>query len=451
VFVLVGKPTDESGFGGAAFASVSWGRGPTRRRAAARPVPEARAERGHVRGVPPHRERGIACGFKDLGAGGDRLRHQRAGRGRRMRRADRLCRSRTVSSASCAPEVLLCAETQERYCWVVPESFAAELCDIYEREFALGGVHHGAGARVIGRAMPERRYTVRWHDDVLVDCDVEAITTGRRVERPAVKRVRSRPTRGRRRAPDPQKALLALLSGLHVGSRHYLTAHYDGDVQGRTWLRAGEGDASVLRVHPERPLGVAFAVAGNPFWCDGDPALGAAHAVAEAARNVALTGARPWALTDCLNFGHPEDAEVMGDLEETLAGLSEAARALGGLASPGYALPFVSGNVSLYNQVGRQAIPPSPIVMCAGVIHDVSRALGLGVRGAGHVLVLVGEDRDGLEGSTYRREILRERGGPPPALDLARELSCRTSRSRWPRAAGRWRHTTCPMAASPWR
>jgi phosphoribosylformylglycinamidine synthase len=136
---------------------------------------------------------------------------------------------------------------------------------------------------------------------------------------------------------------------------------------------------------------------------------------------VAVTGARPWALTDCLNFGHPEDPAVMADLEDTIAGLAEAARALGGLASPGQALPFVSGNVSLYNQVGRQAIPPSPIVMCAGVIHDVGRALGLGVRDSGHVLVLAGEDRDGLEGSVYRREVLREQGGPPPALDLARE------------------------------
>src|SRR5262249_12053252 len=124
----------------------------------------------------------------------------------------------------------------------------------------------------------------------------------------------------------------------------------------------------------------------------------------------------------------PEDAEVMGDLELTLAGLASAARALGGLARTGpgpsvplHPLPFVSGNVSLYNQVGPRAIPPSPIVMCAGVMRDVSRARGLGPRGAGHVLVLVGEPRDGLEGSTYAREVLRERGGPPPPLDLERE------------------------------
>ncbi len=420
-FVLVGKPTDESGFGGAAFASGELGQEDQR---GAVQLPDPFLKR--VLNVATYevfrrvRERGIACGFKDLGAGGIACATSElaaaGGCGARIE----LALAHRVGRAL-PPEVLLCAETQERYCWVVPEGFAAELCAIYEREFALGGVHHGAGARVIGRAVPERRYTVQWHDEVLVDCDVDAITTGRRIERPAAKRPRPRPGRGRRRVPDTHKALLALLSGLHLGSRHYLTSHYDGDVQGRTWLRAGEGDASVLRVRADQPLGVAFAVAGNPYWCDGDPALGAAHAVAEAARNVAVTGARPWALTDCLNFGHPDDPLVMGDLEDTIAGLADAARALGGLASPGHALPFVSGNVSLYNQVGRQAIPPSPIVMCAGVIHDVSRALGLGARAAGHVLVLVGDDRDGLDGSTYRRDVLREHGGPPPALDLSRE------------------------------
>ena len=284
----------------------------------------------------------------------------------------------------------------------------------------------GAGARVIGHSVPESRYTVTWQGETLVDCEVQAITTGRAVERPSRRRERALPPRSRRRAPDVHKALLTLLKGLHLGSREYLTAHYDGDVQGRTWLRAGEGDASVIRVRPDRPTGLAFAVGGNPFWCAGDPALGAAHAVAEAARNVAVTGARPWALTDCLNFGHPEDPEVMGDLEACIDGLAAAAQSLGALASSGQPLPFVSGNVSLYNQVGRDAIPPSPIVMCAGVLRDVRFALGQGLRSAGHVLVMVGDDRDGLDGSTYRREVLREESGMPPALDLAAEARLQT-------------------------
>ncbi|HEY6193641.1 MAG TPA: phosphoribosylformylglycinamidine synthase subunit PurL [Candidatus Eisenbacteria bacterium] len=417
-FVLAGKPTDESGFGGAAFASGELGREDQR---GAVQLPDPFLER--VLNVATYeafrrvRERRIPCGLKDLGAGGIACATSELAAAGGCGAVIELERAHRVER-SLPPEVLLCAETQERYCWVVPEEFAPELVAIYEREFALAEIHPGAGARVIGRAVPEPRYLVRWEGEPIVDCEVLAITAGRRSTRSTATRERTRPPRARRRSPDTRKALLTLLGGLHLSSREYLTRHYDGNVQGRTWLAAGEGDACVLRVHPERPTGIAFAVAGNPFWCEGEPALGAAHAVAEAARNVAVTGARPWALTDCLNFGHPEDPEVMGDLEACLDGLAAAARALGGLASPGEPLPFVSGNVSLYNQVGRSSIPPSPIVMCAGVIADVNRALGLGVRAAGHVLVMVGEGRDGLEGSAYRREVLRERGGPPPPLDL---------------------------------
>lgn len=420
-FVLVGKPTDESGFGGAAFASDELGAGDQR---GAVQLPDPFLKR--VLNVATYeafrrvRERGVPCGFKDLGAGGIACATSElaaaGGCGAEITLDDAHRVDRPLP-----PEVLLCAETQERYCWVVPERFAAELLSLYNDEFALAKVHPGAGARVVGRAVRERRYRVTWRGETLVDCDVEAITTGRRIEREARRRPRPAATRSRRRATDLRGALLALLKGDHLGSREYLYRHYDSEVQGRTWLRPGEGDAVVLRAHPGRALGLAFGVAGNPFWCEGDPDLGARHAVAEATRNCAVVGARPWALTDCLNFGRPEDPEVMGDLEATVDGLAAAARALGALASPGAALPFVSGNVSLYNQAGARAIPPSPIVMCAGVLADVSAALGLGLQQAGDVLVLVGEPRDGLEGSTYRREVLRERGGPPPALSLEHE------------------------------
>jgi phosphoribosylformylglycinamidine synthase len=421
VFVLIGKPTDESGFGGAAFASGELGQEDQR---GAVQLPDPFLKR--VLNVATYeafrriRARGVPAGFKDLGAGGIACATSElaaaGGRGARIT----LDHAHRVERAL-PPEVLLCSETQERYCWVVPEVFAPELLALYNEEFALDEVHPGAGARVIGVATDDRRYQVQWHGEVLVDCEVEAITTGRRIERPSRPRPRGRRPRARRRTIDLRAALLTLLKGDHCGSREYLFRHYDSEVQGRTWLRPGEGDAAVLRVHPGRPTGVAFAVGGNPFWCGADPRLGAMHAVAEAARNVAVVGARPWALTDCLNFGHPEDPEVMGDLEASLDGLAEAARALGGLASPGAPLPFVSGNVSLYNQVGIHAIPPSPIVMCAGVVDDVHTLLGQGVRAAGHALVLVGADRDGIEGSAYEREVLRERRGGPPPLDLQQE------------------------------
>ncbi|HEY2954629.1 MAG TPA: phosphoribosylformylglycinamidine synthase subunit PurL [Candidatus Eisenbacteria bacterium] len=439
-FVLVGKPTDESGFGGAAFASAALG-GDDQRGAVQLPDPFLKRVL-HVANAEAFervRRRGIAAGFKDLGAGGLACATSElaaaGGRGATIE----LDRVPSVARPI-PPEVLLCAETQERFCWVVPESFAAELCEIYDTEYALASVHPGASACVVGRATEERRYRVTWRGETVVDCPVDAITAGRRIRRPARRRAPEAPFKPRRGAPDAHAALLTLLASPNLCSREYLYRHYDSEVQGRTWLRPGEGDAAVFAPAPGRALGVAVAVGGNPFWCAADPGLGARHAVAEAARNVACAGARPWALTDCLNFGDPADEGVMGDLEATIEGLSAAASALGGLAHRGAPLPFVSGNVSLYNQSGERAIPPSPIVMCAGVVRDLATVTGLALQSPGDLLVLVGEPRDSLTGSAYAREVLRQRSGAPPALDLEREarleeIAVLAAESGWVRAA----------------
>ncbi|NOT34043.1 MAG: phosphoribosylformylglycinamidine synthase subunit PurL [Candidatus Eisenbacteria bacterium] len=421
VFVLVGKPTDESGFGGASFASGELGEGDQR---GAVQLPDPFLKRVlHVANAEMFRRirsRGIEVGFKDLGAGGVACATSElaaaGGRGAEVRldsvhRVDR----------PIPPEVLLCAETQERFCWVLPAAFADEACTLYNTEYALDDVYPGAGARVIGEVRDEPSFRVTWHGEALVDCPVDAITTGRRVVRPAQRRVPAS-----RLAAEPSElgargALLALLGSWNGASREYLFRHYDSEVQGRTWMRPGEGDATVARVHPERPTGVAFAVAGNPHWCAADPDLGARHAVAEAARNLACVGARPLALTDCLNFGHPSDERVMGDLEATIDGLRVAAEALGELSAPGYPLPYVSGNVSLHNQSGADAIPPSPIVMAAGVIRDVTTALGQALQEPGNFLVLAGQRRTTVTGTQYARTVMGAADTAPPPLDLAHE------------------------------
>jgi phosphoribosylformylglycinamidine synthase II len=439
VLVLVGKPTDESGFGGAAFASGELGG--DQRGAVQLPDPFLKrvlnvANAEMFRRV---RERGVPAGFKDLGAGGVACATSElaaaGGRG-----AEILLDELHRVPRRLPPEVLLCSETQERYCWVLPEAFAAEACEIYNREFALGAIYPGAGARVIGRANETGQYRVTWEGEVIVDCAVDAITAGRRVQRPARRRPPPPPARPRRRTPDLHGALLDLLGSWNGCSREYLFRHYDSEVQGRTWLRPGEADATVIRVHPERAMGLALAVGGNPHWCESDPELGARHAVAEAARNVACVGGRPWALTDCLNFGHPTDARVMGDLAATIEGLAVAAETLGGLAARGEPLPFVSGNVSLHNQTGDRPVPSSPVVWCAGVVHDVTTSLGMSLQAAGDFLLLVGEPRDELTGSAYTRDLLGEPGGAPPSLDLAREarlqeLAVLAAEGRWVRSA----------------
>ena len=440
VFVLVGKPTDESGFGGAAFASDELGDGDQR---GAVQLPDPFLKRVlHVANAELFRrirERDIAAGFKDLGAGGVACATSElaaAGQRGAVIQLDALHRV----ARPLRPEVLLCAETQERFCWVLPESFAAEACDLYNREFELGRVYAGAAARVIGRATPEPQYRVLWEDDVVVDCRVDAITAGRRVQRPARRRPPAAPLKNHRPHPDLHGALLGLLGSWNGCSREYLFRHYDSEVQGRTWLRPGEGDAAVFAADRGRALGIALAVGGNPYWCAADPELGARHAVAEACRNVACVGGRPWALTDCLNFGHPEDPKVMGDFAATLEGLAVAAEAFGQLARKGAPLPYVSGNVSLYNQTGRRAVPPSPIVLCAAVVRDLTAVVGQALARAGDFLIFIGEPRDQLTGSAFARELLGQSNTAPPDLSLEREallheLAVLAAEGGWVRAA----------------
>jgi phosphoribosylformylglycinamidine synthase len=232
--------------------------------------------------------------------------------------------------------------------------------------------------------------------------------------------------------PGVLAAARALLGHPALASRAYLYERYDPDVQGATVVRRGDGDAGVIAPVPGARWGLAAAVAGNPWYGLADPYLGAAHAVCEAARNVVAAGGRPWCLTDCLNFGSALDPAVMGDFEAALDGLADAARALGteGHDAP---LPFVSGNVSLYNQDEEgNAVPPSPIVACLGRVDDLSRVVTPGLKRARHVLVYVGPPRGDAAGSHFARLVLgaeRDAGAPP--LDLAAEAARQRAVRAW--------------------
>src|SRR4029077_13830580 len=163
---------------------------------------------------------------------------------------------------------------------------------------------------------------------------------------------------------------------------------------------------------------------GNGRWCALDPKLGAMHAVAEAARNVASVGARPWAATNCLNFGNPEKPEVMWQFSEAVDGIAEACRAL--------SIPITGGNVSLYNDTLGKSIDPTPILGVLGLLEDASRAVKMGFRAAGDVILLL--DGRGASAvaqpdaaarefasSEYARTLHAITGGAPPAIDLAAE------------------------------
>jgi phosphoribosylformylglycinamidine synthase len=193
-----------------------------------------------------------------------------------------------------------------------------------------------------------------------------------------------------------------------------VTRQYDQLVGSGTVVRPG-GDAAVVRLTPSnRAIAVSLDGNGRRTWLD--PRRGGMSAVCEAARNVACTGARPAAVTNCLNFGNPEDPEIGYELAEAIDGMATACRALG--------LPVVSGNVSLYNEHDGRPIPPTPVVGVVGVLDDAARAVRIAFRDDGDVVLLAGGGASALDGSDYQKVIQGEVAGriPEPDLDNERAL-----------------------------
>ncbi len=217
--------------------------------------------------------------------------------------------------------------------------------------------------------------------------------------------------------PDPAQAgriLRSLLASPNVASKRAVYRRYDHEVQTRTMVKPGAGDAAVLRLR-EMPRALALAVDGNGRTAWLDPYTGGAMAVAEACRNVAVSGATPLAITDCLNFGNPQKPEVYYQLEECIRGMADACRALG--------VPVVSGNVSLYNETQGEAVYPTPVVGAVGLMDDARNALGAAFSRDGDAVLLLGAspaDDGALAGSEY---LATEHGtvAGRPAIDLDSE------------------------------
>jgi len=212
---------------------------------------------------------------------------------------------------------------------------------------------------------------------------------------------------------DLRDALLTVLSSPNVASKRWVFEQYDSRVQGQTVAGAGS-DAAVVRV-PGTLKGLALSADGKGRFGALDPYLGAAHAVAEAARNVAVTGARPLAITNCMNFGNPERPAVMWEFAEAIRGMSDACAAL--------ETPVTGGNVSFYNESGDSAIWPTPVVGMLGLLPDYRLRVPTGFPRAGLAVYLVGETFAELGGSEFAEAVLGVVAGRPPALDLEKEAA----------------------------
>lgn len=307
---------------------------------------------------------------------------------------------------------MLLSESQERMLIVAHSGREREVVDIF-RKWDLDAV-------VIGRVRDTGRMQVVHNGEMVADIPVEALTDeAPRYERPMSAPARTEAEKPKLESNDLNSDLLTILSSGNITSKHWVYRQYDHMVRTNTAILPG-ADAAVVRIKETRRA-LAMTLDGNGRYCTANPREGAKLIVAEAARNVVCVGARPIAITNCLNFASPERPEVMWSFSETIDGMAEACSAL--------ETPVVSGNVSFYNETEGRGILPTPVIGMVGLIEDVRRVVSPGFKKEGNVIALLGTTQDDLSMSEYAVSIAGvttqdiAASGKVPALDLDRELA----------------------------
>jgi phosphoribosylformylglycinamidine synthase II len=416
--ILLGSRTGPDGIGGASvLASASFGGAGEGAKRPSVQVGDPFMEKlliecclelyqaGLVVGIQDLGAAGVACATTELAAGG--------GSGMQVR-LDRV----PLRDASLGPAEILMSESQERMMAIVtPQDVGAfmAICAKWDVQ-----------ATVIGEVTDTGRLEMSWHGDQVVDIPpASAAAEGPLYDRPA----RRPESQDELIADDPARLarptasdagfraelradLLLLLGSPDGGDKTWVTEQYDRYVRGDTVL-AMPHDAGLLRIDESTGLGVALATDGNGRYCQLDPYAGTQLALAEAYRNVAVSGARPLAVTNCLNFGSPEDPAVMWQFIEAVRGLADGCQQLG--------IPVTGGNVSFYNQTGSAPIQPTPVVGVLGVHDDVRHRVPSGFSVPGATVVLLGDTAAEFGGSLWAWLRHGHLGGRPPAVDLEAE------------------------------
>jgi phosphoribosylformylglycinamidine synthase len=302
------------------------------------------------------------------------------------------------------------SESQERMLIVAKRGREDEVVRIFEK--------WDLNAAVIGEVTDDGFVRIFWRGSEVATIPVDPIST----EAPVYNRPLARPsyadrvtaTLQRERVADSDLTthLLRLTASPNLCSKHWIWGQYDTTVRTNTIARPEQRDAAVVRV---KGTGRALAMTSdvNPLYCYLDPYEGGKQAVAEAARNVAASGGRPAAITDCLNFGSPERPEIMWQFAESIRGISEACLALD--------TPVVSGNVSFYNETEGRAILPTPTVGMVGIIEDETRGAAVTFPAERLEIILLGETADELGGSEWQQMNMPQALAAPPRVDLRRE------------------------------
>tara|TARA_Y100001947_G_scaffold153939_1_gene157417 strand:- start:1741 stop:4080 length:2340 start_codon:yes stop_codon:yes gene_type:complete len=435
--ILVGKPTDNSGFGGASFASLELQEEKKEQNRGAVQEPNAFLERHLLKSTyalfDKLKKDGLIdrVGFKDLGAGGVACASvelaETAGYGAEVW-LDRV----HTGMDGLHPSVYLCSETQERFMWVSPPELTEMIIKHYNKTFDLSGVSSEARASVIGKIKNNKQYIVHSNGELIIDAPAEQVTKGFLYDRPYKDPKRTFKEPDIPCPSDLNAVLIRLLGHENIASRRAVYEAYDKQVQGRTIIEAGHADAGVIAPfnsddYPTeiRKVGIALSTDHNPRYCQIDPYWGAVNAVAESVRNIAATGATPIALTDCLCFGNPENPEQMWEFVEAVRGISDALKPLRLKDASENSIPIIAGNVSFYNESKNGAIPASPIISCLGKIDDFSKSIGMGFKNTDSVLIMVGNRKNELGGSVYY-SLFNETGAnipKPNMVDLQNQIN----------------------------
>jgi phosphoribosylformylglycinamidine synthase len=418
--VIVGSTTGRDGIHGAAFASRELSDNSMEDRPSVQigdPFTEKKLleaclelyESGYLVGIQDMGAAGLTCSTSEMAA--------RAGTGMKID-LDRV----PLRESKMTPYEIMLSESQERMLIVVKKGYEDKAREIFEKwdlKFAIIGEVTDGKTMGVGIHSRTPLLQVKMDGQVVAEIPTTALTD----EAPLYQRPLSKPDYLQRTAPfdlekiplpaNPQEVFLTLLGSDNIRSKRPIYQQYDHMILTNTVLRPEEGDAAVLRIKESENKAVAFTTDGNGRYCYLNPRRGAQITVAEAARNVTCVGALPIAITDGLNFGSPEQPEVMWQFVETIEGLKIACTALG--------TPITGGNVSFYNETSGNAVYPTPIIGMLGLVEDVRHITGQRFKDPGDLIILLGENKGEISGSEYLKVIHQQVIGEGPSLDLERE------------------------------
>ena len=308
------------------------------------------------------------------------------------------------------PYDFMLSESQERMLICAKQGSEQAIIDIFEK--------WGLDVAVIGEVTDTARMELMWHGERVCDMPIapvseEAPVLDRPVARPAYLDEVNAKSVDDFSAVDDQEAYEQLLSNIEVSDKSWVYNQYDSMVQTNTTKHPGSLDASSIRVK-ENGKALSMSSDCNPRYCYIDPKKGAALAVVESGRNVAMSGARPLSITDCLNYGNPENPEVMWQFAQGCEGIKEACSEL--------ETPVVSGNVSLYNETNGVSVYPTPAIAMVGLNDDANKVLPSSFQEEGSVVLLLGETKGEFGGSLYIKALHKETVGTLPSFDYSAEL-----------------------------